>query len=168
MNLFVSRLLLVVIFFTGSLFLLSRHMYHLVGFLLGYVGCFLINLFLKWMFLQPRPSTDLAFFKVSVSREKNRNNPIWIMNYCAMPSGHAQFAGFALVYVILSTHSWRVWTFMTLLTLVTCVQRIVTQAHTLLQVLVGLLIGMVWGWICYATMMRFLKRASVQGVLPKS
>jgi membrane-associated phospholipid phosphatase len=73
-----------------------------------------------------------------------------------------------LVYVILSTHSWRVWTFMTLLTLVTCVQRIVTQAHTLLQVLVGLLIGMVWGWICYATMMRFLKRASVQGVLPKS
>jgi membrane-associated phospholipid phosphatase len=168
MNLFVSRVLLALIFFTGSLFLLSQHLYHLVGFVVGYLGCFLINLALKRVWLQPRPSTDLAFFKVSLSREKNRNNPVWIMNYCGMPSGHAQFAGFALVYVILSTHSWSIWSFMALLTMVTCVHRVVTQAHTVLQVMVGLLIGMVWGWICYTTMMRFLKRASVQGVLPKS
>jgi membrane-associated phospholipid phosphatase len=125
-------------------------------------------LFLKWMCLQPRPNTDLAYFKVLLSREKNRTNPFFIMSHCGMPSGHAQFAGFALVYVILSTHSWWVWTFMSLLTLVTGVQRVVTQCHSVLQVLVGLFVGMVWGWFCYTTMMRFLKRASVQGVLPKS
>jgi membrane-associated phospholipid phosphatase len=167
MNLFVSRLLLLFIFVTGPMFL-HRHVYHMGGFLFGWVGCYLLNLFLKWFCLQPRPSTDLAFFKLSLNREKNRNNPIWIMNYCGMPSGHAQFAGFALVYVILSTSSWWVWAFMLLLSIITCVQRVLTQAHTLLQVMVGLLVGMVWGWISYTTMMRVLKRASVQGVLPKS
>ncbi len=168
MNLIVSRLLLLFIFLTGPLFLAHRHVHHWMGFLVGWVGCYLINLALKRMWLQPRPSTDLAFFKVSLSREKNRNNPFWVMNYCGMPSGHAQFAGFALVYVMLSSPSWWVGSFLTGLTVVTCVQRVVSQAHTVLQVMVGLLVGMVWGWICYTTMMRVLKRASVQGVLPKS
>lgn len=168
MNVLISRLLLVVIVLTGPLFLVPRHVYHLVGFFVGCVTCTLLNLFLKWGCLQPRPNTDLEFFKLNMSREKNRNNPFFIANYCGMPSGHAQLAGFAMVYVILSTHSWKIWTFMTVLTIAICVQRIVTEAHTLLQVLVGLLVGMIWGWICYTTMMRFLKRDSVQGVLPKS
>ena len=166
MNSILDFLLLVAVFLSGPLFI--RKFYSLAGFFVGYVFNVLLNIFLKWVFLQPRPNSDLEFFKTSLKISSNRNNPYFISKHCGMPSGHAQTAGFSLVYVILSTHSWWIWSFMILLTIITCVQRIMTNMHSLLQVLVGLFIGMTMGLLFYILITRVLKLASPQGVFPKS
>ncbi len=159
-----SVLLLLIIFLSGPL--LIKRPYLSLGFVLGYFCNVVINLFLKWVFKQPRPNADLEFFKTSLKIYKN--NPFFISQYCGMPSGHAQLAGFAMIYVILSTHSWWIWSFMIILTLITCIQRVVNNVHTILQVLVGLFIGMITGLLAYIVITRFLKFASPQGVFPKS
>lgn len=167
MNVFLSRLLMLLVVLTGPVFL-NRHFYRLVAFFVGALCCVVLNVLLKRLCLAPRPNSDDAFFRVTMSMEKNRNDPWFIARHCGMPSGHAQLAGFALVYVVLSTHQWGIWATMAALTIVTCVQRVVTQAHSVLQVLVGLLVGMVLGWVFYDMTTRALKRFSVQGVFPKS
>ena len=157
-------LLLVFIFLSGPLFI--RTPYLTIGFIVGYFFTEVFNVFLKWVFKQPRPNTDLEFFKTSLKMKKN--DPFFISQYCGMPSGHAQLAGFALVYVFLCTHSWWIWSFMVGLTSVTCIQRVTTQAHSVLQVLVGLVIGMITGLLAYKVMVLFLKLRNPQGVFPKS
>lgn len=149
----VDILLLLIVLVIGPLFI--KRTYLSVGFVVGYICTALLNIFLKWMIQQPRPNVDLEYFKVLLNTHKN--NPFFIAKYCGMPSGHAQLAGFSLVYVVLSTHSWWIWVIMTLATIGICIQRVVTQAHTLLQVLVGLLIGMGCGLAAYNVMVRFLK-----------
>jgi membrane-associated phospholipid phosphatase len=161
---YISQFLLLLIFLSGPL--LIRRPYLSIGFMLGYLCNVVLNLFLKWIFKQPRPNADLEFFKTSLKIHKN--NPFFISHNCGMPSGHAQLAGFAMIYVILSTHSWWIWSFMIILTAVTCVQRVITQLHSVLQVLVGLVIGMITGLLGYIVITRFLKLASPQGVFPKS
>jgi membrane-associated phospholipid phosphatase len=163
-NYIVDKLLLLLMFLSGP-FLIKRP-YLSIGFVFGYLCNIVFNLFLKWVFKQPRPNTDLEFFKTGLKIYKN--DPVFISRYCGMPSGHAQLAGFALVYVILSTHSWWIWSFMIMLTVITCIQRVATNVHTTLQVLVGLVIGMITGLLAYNMMVRFLKLNSPQKVVPKS
>lgn len=153
MNLLVSRLLLIVTILMGPLFI--RMHYLSIGYIVGTITNILLNIFLKWVFLQPRPSADMEYFNTSLKLHKN--DPIFIMSHCGMPSGHAQLAGFALTYIILSTHSWWIWAFVTIFTMGVCIQRVVTNAHTILQVLVGLCIGMAMGVVFYNIMVRFLK-----------
>jgi membrane-associated phospholipid phosphatase len=136
------------------------------GYFLGFVINIILNVFLKWVFCQPRPNTDISWFKTALSI--NKNNAIFIATHCGMPSGHAQMSGFALSYIILSTHAWWMWAFITLLTIAICLQRIITNVHTPLQILVGLFVGMTFGWLCYIVMVRFLKLKYPQGVFPKS
>lgn len=162
-----SFLLLVALLLSGPVFL-HRHFYRLVGFVLGVFGNAGLNLALKRLLLEPRPNADDAFFRVSMSMEKNRNNPWFVARHCGMPSGHAQLAGFVLVYVVLSTHQWAIWAFMAALTVTTCVQRVVSGGHTWLQVGVGLCVGMALGKSVYEIITRVLKRFSVQGVKPNS
>ncbi len=164
MNLNIGCLLLLVTLFMGPLFI--RKHYLSIGYILGYFMTILINLFLKWVFLQPRPLADLEQFKTSLKLHKN--DPIFVMNHCGMPSGHAQLAGFALSYIILATHSWLIWAFVTLFTIGVCIQRVATRVHTVLQVLVGICIGMAIGILCYMVITRFLKLASVQKVVPNN
>jgi membrane-associated phospholipid phosphatase len=157
-------LLIVLLFLSGPLFI--RKPYLTIGFIVGMFFTEFFNVFLKWVFKQPRPNTDLEFFKTSLKIKKN--DPFFISRYCGMPSGHAQLAGFALVYIFLSTHSWWIWSLMAGLTAATCIQRVATQAHSVLQVLIGLFIGMVSGLFAYKVMVLFLKLRNPQGVFPKS
>jgi membrane-associated phospholipid phosphatase len=153
MNLLIGRLLLLITFLMGPIFI--RQYYLSVGYICGIIVTVLLNVFLKWVFLLPRPSADLEQFKTSLKLHKN--DPSFIMVHCGMPSGHAQLAGFALTYIILATHSWWIWSFVTLFTIGVCIQRVMTNAHTVLQVLVGLCVGMAIGVATYNVMVRFLK-----------
>lgn len=137
-----------------------------MGYVCGLAINIVLNIFFKWLFCQPRPNADITWFKTAINIHKN--NVMFISTHCGMPSGHAQMSGFALSYIILSTHSWWLWGIITLLVIGICVQRIVTKAHTPLQVLVGLSIGMILGVVAYSVMVRFLKLKYPQGVFPKS
>lgn len=146
-------LLLLLILLIGPIFI--RRPYLSIGFAGGYILTALLNIFLKWIIQQPRPYIDLEYFKTVL--KNNKNNPFFIARHCGMPSGHAQLSGFALIYIVLSTHSWWIWGIMTLTTIGICIQRVATKAHTILQVLVGLFIGMGCGMAAYNVMVRFLK-----------
>jgi len=148
-----------------GLFFINRF-YLGVGYVAGFAVNIALNIFLKWIFCQPRPNADLAWFKTALNIHKN--NISFITRHCGMPSGHAQMAGFALSYIILSTHYWWMWAIITTLAIGICMQRIITNVHSPLQILIGLCLGMILGVLCYSLMVRFLKLKYPQGVFPKS
>jgi membrane-associated phospholipid phosphatase len=85
-----------------------------------------------------------------------------------MPSGHAQYSGFTLVYVLLVSHSLWAWSSVMFGAIWVCGQRVISTDHSILQVAVGLFIGSVLAIIAYKLTMWFLKFKYPQMVLPKS
>ena len=66
-----------------------------------------------------------------------------------MPSGHAQTSFFITTFLYLVTrNSWIAFSFLLLSFIVMC-QRVVYNEHTILQVLVGAIIGILFGFFIY-------------------
>ena len=147
-----------------GLFFINRF-YLGIAYVLFFAMNIYFNIFLKWIFCQPRPNADISWFKTAIKIKKN--NLYFISKHCGMPSGHAQMAGFAFSYIIMSTHSLWMWFIITLLSIIICSQRIITNVHTPFQVLIGLSFGMIFGFICYNLVTLFLKLKYPQGVFPK-
>lgn len=96
----------------------------------------LLNKLTKYWFISPRPKNCIKFLASEVCKEGSNG----------MPSGHAQFTAFSLTVAYLFTHHYL---FLSIaLFLVTLIQRVVYNNHTILQLLVGSIIGFVLG-ICF-------------------
>jgi membrane-associated phospholipid phosphatase len=96
----------------------------------------LLNKLTKYWFISPRPKNCIKFLATEICKEGANG----------MPSGHAQFTAFALTAAYLFTHKYLFQSIA--LFLVTFIQRVVYHNHTILQLLVGSMIGVVLG-ICF-------------------
>ena len=126
--------------------------YFIVGFLLNEV----LNIVLKLIFKQPRPDEkNLSLFYM----ERNKNRLI-DFNRFGMPSGHAQESLFTTTFVLLATKNVYIGLLLALLSLNTLFQRVIDKRHSVAQVIVGSVLGVVAAYLCFLSFERRKKRGS--------
>ncbi len=118
------------------------------------VGLFLdtiLNLFLKGIFKEPRPLEDTQKFNLAITHGKRflfKNGMPY--DIFGMPSGHSQSVIFSTIfmYFALKKKSDALYIYYIIAAL-TMIQRIYSNNHYLLQVIVGGIIGGIMGYIMF-------------------
>ena len=106
----------------------------------------ILNLFLKYVIRQPRPSLNNTNFGFTNSIDK-----------FGMPSGHAQNLGFSIgfMYVFIKK-SYILWVVI-IISLITMFQRYVNNKHSIIQLFVGYIFGILIGFLFYKLGNHFIK-----------
>lgn len=111
--------------------------YYTIGIILN----FILNLVLKISFQQPRPSDDNEKFNLAITKGRHHLFNMIPFNIYGMPSGHSQSVIFSTVYVFLSLKKRNILLFYLSIALITMWQRVKYNFHTLMQVVVGCVVG---------------------------
>jgi len=110
----------------------------------------ILNLVLKGIIKEPRPSEDPKLFNIALKhsiRFKFVNG--YPHDIFGMPSGHAQSAFFSLIFIYLSLKDIRITFGYLLVALLTMYQRVLFKEHTVLQVIAGAIVGILFGGFIY-------------------
>lgn len=118
------------------------------------IGIFIntmLNLIMKCVFKQPRPSEDPNLFNLALTRGKHilykDRMPYDIFG---MPSGHSQTALFSTIFIYLSLKKQNVLYVYIFLSLIVTAQRIAYNHHTIIQVIAGAIFGSCFGYFIYS------------------
>ena len=117
--------------FILTVFLLSNKQIFLAYYLIGIFINTIINIFLKLLICDPRPSSDI------VDRLK--------FDKYGMPSGHSQSVGFSTAYIFCTLNSQSIFVLYSIISLITMFQRYKNHCHTISQIVIGYIIGIVFG-----------------------
>ena len=139
-----------VILFFFSLYLLRKKQnlcfYYTVGFFMNS----LLNMILKGIIQQPRPLENAKIFNLAL---KNANKDVFKngipFDSFGMPSGHAQSVVFSTVFIYLSLKNTNILLVYLLVSVCAMVQRIYNNYHTVLQVAVGDMIGILFSFVVF-------------------
>ena len=116
-------------------------------FFIGVCLSFIVNNIMKGVIKQPRPEFNTK--AVSIALQTNAMRYVLGYDIYGMPSGHAQTSFFITTFLYLVTRNiWFAFTFLLLSFLVMC-QRVVYNEHTILQVFVGAIVGILFGVLIY-------------------
>ena len=132
------------ILITLTTFLLWKKEMLLFYFILGAILNIALNFFLKDLFKEPRPSGNEQIIQLAINNGKRFGSQVY-----GMPSGHAQTAFYCTMFIFLSLKNWRITAFYMAMALFTCYQRYVYKEHTLWQLFVGSLVGLVMGSVAF-------------------
>ena len=126
---------------------------------IGFFTCTILNLVLKGILKQPRPSEDPKEFNLAIT-----NGHRFIFkngiphDIFGMPSGHSQLSLFTTVFIILCLKNVKIsWTFC-IISLIIMYQRVKDNHHTVFQVIVGAIVG-----ILYAYLFHYFAKESLKG-----
>jgi membrane-associated phospholipid phosphatase len=114
------------------------------------VGVFIsiiLNLILKGIIKDPRPEfnkNNIKLLTLNASQYFFQNGVPF--DIYGMPSGHAQMSFYITMFMYLSLKDTRILYSYGLFSLFICYQRIQTGQHTLIQVMVGSMVGMLVGY----------------------
>ena len=120
--------------------------YYFFGFFLNII----LNLILKGLFKQPRPLEGKRIFQIALkygSDYKYMNGIPFDM--FGMPSGHAQSVFYSTVFIYLTLKNKKIALLYLLISLITLYQRVEYQMHTVLQVIIGSIIGAGFSYCIY-------------------
>jgi len=132
------------ILFIISVFLLRNHTKYLNYFVAGFILNNLLNIILKLVFKEPRPTNDYKAIEIGVA-----NGARIGFDKFGMPSGHAQNCAFCLAFITMTLNSPIIFTIYAIITLISCAQRYIFNNHTASQIIIGLLTGTFTGFIAY-------------------
>lgn len=108
------------------------------------------NTILKSLIRQPRPSTTKKFL---YSEHFSRINTIY-----GMPSGHSQNVFYSITYLYLTVKDGIYWLQLGLvLAALMMYERLTFHNHTLIQLFVGALLGILLGWIVVTVRDKFIR-----------
>ena len=127
-----------------TFFLLRNNANYLTFFFYGYIFNLVVNSLLKWVLKEPRPTNDWKILELGITHTKR----IGFDKY-GMPSGHAQHCGFILAFATLVLNSPFVTGLFSILSLICLYQGYLYQNYTLLQVIVGFVVGLGIGYLFY-------------------
>lgn len=127
-----------------SCFLLREKTNYLNFYLVGWVSNVFLNILLKGIIQQPRPSEDLHIYNV----EKEQLKRIGYDRY-GMPSGHAQMSFYSVAFLYFVFKNPYFLAGYTIISMVTNYQRIKYKNHTVTQVIVGSFVGFLVGYLFY-------------------
>ena len=121
--------------------------YYIIG---AFVNA-ILNLILKGIFQQPRPSEHYDKFNLALKNGKRfifKNGvPLDVFG---MPSGHAQAALYSTVFIYLALQKTNILYFYLLFSLLIITQRVVYNHHTVFQVIVGAFVGALFGYFVFS------------------
>ena len=148
-----------VILYFLSIYLLWNHhnlfFYYNVGIFVNSI----LNLILKGLIQEPRPSEDPKTFRLALSHGKRFLFKDGIPHdIFGMPSGHAQSAFFSTLFIYLSFRKTNLVYIYLFISMLIMAQRVAYKYHTVLQVLIGAIIGAGFGYFVY-----FLAREKIKG-----
>jgi membrane-associated phospholipid phosphatase len=141
-----------VILFILSLFLLYSLPTFFNFFLGGYIINAIFNLILKTLIKQPRPSQDKKLIEIGVV-----NGHRFSLDKYGMPSGHAQTCGFSLTFVALALQNFFVTTVYIIISIITLFQRYLNKNHTIIQLIVGFVLGLIFGYITFLIAQKYVQ-----------
>ena len=127
-----------------SILLLVSKPIFLFFYILGAFINLIINFALKVWIKDPRPKEDIKLFELGLKHGK-RNH----FDKYGMPSGHSQSVGFSLTYIFFTLKNTSISLFYAVISLITLMQRFQYKNHSIPQVIVGFLLGLVIGYIFY-------------------
>jgi membrane-associated phospholipid phosphatase len=135
-----------------SIFLLWSRPNQVIYCIIGTCVNLLLNVFLKGIFQQPRPSdhTDAKTFQLALKNGKRfmfKNGMPY--DIFGMPSGHMQACLFYTVFVFMSLRQYNILCMYVLISLLTAYQRVKYSHHTKLQVFAGGIVGICVGYVTY-------------------
>jgi membrane-associated phospholipid phosphatase len=146
------------ILFCYSLYLLWAKDNLLAYYVIGTLLDAILNLILKGLLQQPRPSEDPKEFALALKHGKrfvfNNGIPYDIFG---MPSGHAQSCFFSTVFVFLSIKKYNSLCVYLLISFLTIYQRVKYNYHTVWQVIAGAIVGSVFAWCIFSLSQQKLK-----------
>ena len=116
----------------------------------GFFTSAILNLVLKGIFKQPRPSEDPKEFNLAI---KNGHRFIFKNgiphDIFGMPSGHSQSSLFSAIFIFLSLRKLNIFGFYLLISFIVMAQRVAFDYHTIRQVIVGAIVGMLYGYFMF-------------------
>ena len=119
-------------------------------FQVGLFTCAILNIVLKGIFKQPRPSEDPEQFNLAL---KNGYRFIFKNgvphDIFGMPSGHSSASLFITTFVFLCLKDKKVLLGFLLLSLIIMSQRVIDDHHTVFQVVVGASVGILYAYLFY-------------------
>lgn len=151
-----------VILFFVSLYLLFDKQNLLYYYIVGFFINSILNLILKGIFQQPRPSEeDPKMFKLAL---KNANKTIFKdgipFNIFGMPSGHSQSVLFSTVYIYFALLQNHITIFYLILSGISVAQRTIYKYHTIFQIIVGAITGSLVGYTVF-----YLAQQNIGGLI---
>ena len=140
-----------IILFFLSLFLLRNMTRYLNFFVSGFILNNILNIMLKLFIKEPRPTDDQKTIEIAI------NNGFRVgFDKFGMPSGHAQNCGYCLVFIIMTIHNPLIISMYIVITIISLSQRYLYNNHTILQLIIGLLIGSGFGYLTYSLGNKFI------------
>ena len=149
-----------VLFFYSLLLLWNKNTlfyYYLYGFFLNVI----LNFILKGLIKEPRPNEDPKLFNIALKhsiRFKFING--YPYDIFGMPSGHAQSAFFSTIFIYLALKDIKISVIYLIISLLTMYQRVLFKDHTVLQILAGSIVG-----ILFSGFMYFMSQQKIMGKL---
>ena len=132
------------ILFVLSLFLLRNMKTYLQFFVFGTILNNILNIILKLAIKDARPSKDQKAIEIGIV-----NGARIGFDKFGMPSGHAQNCGYFLSFITMTLNEPIITALFSVISLISLFQRYLYNNHSILQLLVGLTIGIGFGYLIY-------------------
>jgi hypothetical protein len=130
-----------------SIFLLINKTTLLVIYFIGFVINSFINLILKGVIKEPRPSEDKHMFNIWLNNGM-KSDRHWYDRF-GMPSGHAESVFYSTVFIFLALKNVNLTILYLIISINTVFQRVNYKNHTVSQVMVGSVMGALLGYLFY-------------------
>jgi len=120
--------------------------YYIVGIFINAI----LNLIIKGIIQEPRPSEDLKTFELSL---KNGSRFLFKdgipHDIFGMPSGHTQSSLFSTIFIFLSLKKLNILRVYLIISFIIMSQRVAFNHHTIPQVIVGAIVGGLFGYFMF-------------------
>ena len=133
-----------IILFILSIFFLRNMYKYLYFFVVGFIFNNILNIVLKLLIKEPRPTTDQKAIEIGIV-----NGARIGFDKFGMPSGHAQNCGYCLVFIIMTLNNNFITTLYLSISTISLFQRYLYNNHTILQLIIGVIIGTFFGYLTY-------------------
>jgi membrane-associated phospholipid phosphatase len=133
-----------IILFGLSLLLLRNMKIYLQFFVFGFILNNILNIILKLAIKEPRPTKDQKAIEIGVT-----NGARISFDKFGMPSGHAQNCGYCLAFITMTLNNPYITSLYTIITFNSLFQRYSYNNHTILQLIIGIIIGTTFGYLIY-------------------
>jgi membrane-associated phospholipid phosphatase len=149
-----------IILFLFSLFLLQKKQTLLFYYIVGFFSNAILNLVLKGIIKQPRPNEeDTKLFDLAIKNGHRFSFKNGIPHdIYGMPSGHAESCLYSTLFIYLALKQKNILYFYLAISIITMAQRVIYNMHTVIQVIVGAIVGGLFGYCIYK-----LARSNIQG-----
>lgn len=130
--------------FGSSIYLLYNKSNYLFFYIIGFIINIIVNFILKEIVKQPRPKGDYNIFNPSESHKSRFLSGIY-----GMPSGHAQHVLYSTIFIYLVFKNTNLTLVYALISLLTLYERVKYKNHTIIQVIVGAVVGALIAYYSY-------------------